>query len=73
MYIFNKNKNLTQAKSSINRSFQLVPRIFGLVGFALYKETSFCVEKLGEKYKNPVLKRDPHFTPVCIHKKCNIY
>ena len=32
-----------------------------IVGFAMYKETFICVEKLGEKYKNPALMLDPHF------------
>ena len=36
-----------------------------MVGFALYKETFICVEKLGEKYKNPTLTQDP-LLPVVI-------
>ena len=43
MYILNKNKNW---------SFQLVPRVFGLVRLALF---------LGEKSKNLALMQDPHF------------
>ena len=40
---------------------QLVPGVFGLVGFALYYETFICVDKLGETCKKPASMRDLHF------------
>ena len=37
-----------------------------LLGFALYLETFICVEKLGEKYKNLAVMRDPHYPLVSL-------